>query len=193
VAIRTPKSVSVDEQGTPDGWEPEPGFLREMDPRGQTRLVVSLPVKFLARVHAQLIASLAPPLSVLYRQVVDRRDPKPQGAPPRDFVALELDPKQVNFAFDRYTELLHHDARCEVWVRGSLGEQIVLDADGMLYLYPDDPSYEDVLLGEGLSPDVGETIVDRDYAKHWFHASNDALEDAFIKELGLTEVPHRAR
>lgn len=191
MAFDTAKSVSVTEEGVPDGWVPEPGFLREMDPQGSTRLVVSVPVGHLLRVHKELAACLAPPVSVLYRQVVDRQDPKPQGAPPRDFVALELSQGTVLEALERYTDLLHHDARCELWLRGAMHEQLVLDADGMLFCYPDDPTYEDVLLGNGLSPDVGQTIVDRDYAKHWFHAENDALEAAFIANLGLTEVAYR--
>jgi hypothetical protein len=163
-----------------------------MDPRGQTRLVVSVPVKFLSRIHLGLIAAMAPPLGVLYRQVVDRENPKPQGAPPRDFVGLELAAPRVIDAVTRCSELIHHDARCELWVRGAMGEQLVIDPDGLIYLYPDDPSFEDVLLGEGLSPDVEETIVDRDYAKHWFHSENDPVELHFIDTLKLTEVPHRA-
>lgn len=191
--IRTAKSESVTEKGEPDGWEPFPGYLREMDPRGQTRLVVSVPSRFLRQVHERLAASLAAPVGFLYRQVVNRRDPKPQGAPPRDFVALELSNERVVEVLGRYTELLHHDARCEIWLRGALGEQVVLDADGLIYLYPDDPAFEEVLLGEGLADQVGQTIVDRDYAKHWFHAENDAKEDGLIADLRLVEVPHRPR
>jgi hypothetical protein len=56
---------------------------------------------------------------------------------------------------------------------------------------PDDPAFEDVLRAAGLSDDLGDTIRDRDYAKHWFHAPNDALEDAWIRELRLTEIAHR--
>jgi hypothetical protein len=193
LALTTPKSESVTELGEPDGWQPTPGYLREMDPRGQTRLVVSVPVRFLLRVHQQLVASLQAPVGLLYRQVVNRRDPKPQGSPPRDFVALELAPERIVEALERYTDLLHHDARCELWLRGALGEQVVLDPDGLLYCYPDDPAFEDVLLGEALTDLVGQTIVDRDYAKHWFHGENDAVEDRLIEELRLVEVPHRKR
>ncbi len=191
MALHTSKSTSVDEQGQPDGWEPTPGYLREMDPQGSTRLVVSVPAGHLGGMHKALAGCLVPPVSVLYRQVVNRREPKPQGSPPRDFVALELSAEQVTDALDRFTDLLHHDARCELWLRGSMHEQLVLDADGLLFCYPDDPTYEDVLRANGLEPDVGVTIVDRDYARHAFHASNDALEDELVASLGLVEVPHR--
>jgi hypothetical protein len=191
VPITTAKSVSVTEEGVEDGWSPTPGFLREMDPMGQTRLVVSVPVDHLKKVHRELAECLVPPIGVLYRQVVDRRDPQPQGAPPRDFVALEKSQATVLEMLDRFTELFHHDARCELWLRGAMKEQLVLDADGLLFCYPDDPVYEDVLMGNGLQPDVEVTIVDRDYAKHLFHASNDALEEALVSEIGLVAMPTR--
>ncbi|MFM2162374.1 MAG: hypothetical protein RLZZ383_1886 [Pseudomonadota bacterium] len=189
MALSTPKSESVREDGTPDGWSPPAAFLRDVGPGGQTQLVVSVPTPWLGAVHRELVAALAPPLGLLYRQVVDRRDPQPQGAPPRDFVGLEMDPATVGSALLQFEDLLYHDARCELWVRGAMNDQIILDADGLMYLVPDDPAFEDVLRGAGLSDDLGQTIRDRDYAKHWFHAPNDALEDAFLKALRLTEVP----
>jgi hypothetical protein len=190
---RAAKSVSVNEQGDPDGWEPTAGFLRDVSPTGQTQLVVSVPASFLAVVHRELVRSLTPPLGLLYRQVVDRRSPRPQGAPPRDFVALELPPEQVLAACERFGDLLYHDARCELWVRGALGEQVVLDADGVMFCAPDDPVFEDVLRANGLSDDLGQTILDRDYARHSFHGDNDALEDELIRALRLVEVAPRGR
>jgi hypothetical protein len=189
MALATPKSESVREDGTPDGWSPPAAFLRDIGPAGQTQLVVSVPTAWLGRVHRDLVAALSPPLGVLYRQVVDRRDPQPEGSPPRDFVGLELSHDAVRSALTQFEDLLYHDARCELWVRGAMNDQIILDADGLIYLVPDDPAFEDVLRGAGLSDDLEQTIRDRDYAKHWFHAPNDALEDAFLRTLKLTEVP----
>lgn len=187
------KSVSVTEQGEPDGWEPVAGYLRDVSPQGETQLVVSVPASFLATVHRELVRSLAPPLGLLYRQVVDRRKPRPQGAPPRDFVALELPVERVLEACERFGDLLYGDARCELWVRGALGEQVVLDADGVMFCAPDDPVFEDVLKANGLSPDLGQTILDRDYARHNFHAALDEQEDGLIAALRLVEVPARGR
>ncbi len=191
MALTTPKSHSVLEDGQPDGWTPTPGYLREMDPQGETRLVVSVPVERLLDVHARLAGVLSEPVGLLYRQVVDRRDPKPNGAPPRDFVVLELTQAALQDMLRKYTDLFHHDARCEVWLRGAHHEQVVLDADGMIYLYPDDPGFTDILASEGMNDDLQVTIMDRDYARHSYHAECDALEDDLIARYRMAEVPVR--
>lgn len=191
MSLDTPKSVSVTEQGEPDGWTPTAGYVHEMDPHGETRLVISVPVTYLLSIHKQLAHLLTPPLGVLYRQVVDRRNPKPQGSPPRDWVALDQPQATVVEMLESYSDLFHHDARCELWLRGAKGEQLILDADGLLYAYPDEPAVLDLLHENGFIPDVKQTIVDRDYARHWFHASNDALEDRLVKELRMVEIPPR--
>src|SRR5689334_24599834 len=58
--------------------------------RSVTQLVASVGIEHLLPLHVELLGALSPPLGVLYRQVIDRRDPKPQGTPPRDFVGLDL-------------------------------------------------------------------------------------------------------
>ncbi len=186
MAITTAKSVSVTVGGLPDGWVPSAGWAAEVDPRGSTRLVISVPTDGLAAVHAGLVRALEAPLGFLYRQVVDRRAPRPQGAPPVDFVR---DADTVTGALAACADLVYHDARCEVWVRGRLGEQVVLDADGLLYCYPDDPVFRDVLDRHELPPDLEQTILDRDYARHSFHAEADALEPELRRLLGLVEAP----
>jgi hypothetical protein len=185
------RSISVTPQGEPDGWEIPAGYLRDLGPGGATQLVVSVPAAWLGAVHRQLVAVLGSPLGFMYRQVVDRRDPKPQGAPPRDFVGLDLPSELLIHALSNFEAFLYHDARSELWARGPLGDQVILDADGLLYVMPDDPAFVDVLRGVGLTEGLEETIRDRDYARHTFHAANDALEDAFVRELRLTEVVHR--
>lgn len=187
----TPKSQSVTQDGEPDGWEPPAGYTREVDHAGGTRVSVSVPTAFLARVHADLVRAMAPPLGFLYRQVVDRQNPKPQGAPPRDWVGLDLPADAVVEALTACAPLVYHDARCEIWVRGALREQVILDADGMIYCYPDDPAFLDVILGHGLEADPPQTILERDYARHWYHAGNDALEGELVRRLRLVEVPSR--
>jgi hypothetical protein len=191
VPLDTAKAVSVTKDSQPDGWEPTAGFVRDLAPDGQTQLVASVPTRHLLALHVELVRVLSAPLGLMYRQVIDRRDPKPQGTPPRDFVALELSTDAVVDALRRFTDLIHHDARCELWVRGALGDHVVLDTDGLLHCAPDDPAFRDVLLGNGLVEDVDETIADRDYVMHQFHAENDALEDALLADLGLTEYVAR--
>jgi hypothetical protein len=185
------KATSVKVDGDPDGWTPTASYHGELDPRGTTRMVISVPVADVARIHAVLINSLKPPLSFLYRQKIDRRDPKPQAAPPRDFVGLQLSVEQVLEALANNPLVAYHDARAELWIRGALNEQVVLDCDGMLFAYPDDPSFRDALEAASV-PEVSEqTMADRDYVKHWFLAEADAHEDGLIAALSMAEVPHR--
>ncbi|MBX2799184.1 MAG: hypothetical protein KTR31_16035 [Myxococcales bacterium] len=186
-----PKAVSVTQDGQEDGWQPELGWFPEITPQGDTRLTVSAGSDVLPAVHKALAAALAEPLSVLYRQKVDRQDPKPQGHPPKDFVAVGLPCERVTAALTAAGELVYTDARCEVWLRGGLGEQIVLDHDGVIYVYPDDPAFRDALGGCDVPEADVDLISDRDYVKHWFHAHCDAMEEAFLADLGLSQVPHR--
>lgn len=188
-----PRAQSVGEDGQADGWEIPLGFRVELERDGETRMVVSVPAAFLETVHLDLVRGLEPPLSVLYRQVIDRANPKPEGAPQRDFVALQLSQDAVTQALTSARALVYGDARAEFWIRGSLGESVVLDADGLIFVYPDDPLFRDVCLGHGLPAQLPQTIAERDYVKHWFHADNDALEAGFLQELELTEVPPQTR
>lgn len=186
------KAQSVTEQGEPDGWSPGLGFLVDLGPEGQTQLVVSVPPEHLASLHQQLVGVLGTPLKVLYRQVVDRADPKPQGFPPRDFVGLDKPADLVLTSLQVHAPLIYGDARCELWVGGALGDEVVLDPDGLIFCRPDDPAFRDVLLGNGLVEEKDtETMADRDYVKHWFHGDNDGRELAFIEELRLTEIAFR--
>lgn len=191
MTIATPKAESVDDQGQPDGWSVVAGFHVEVEPDGTTRMIVAAPVGWLAEVHAGLIRALDGPVGLLYRQRVDRRSPRPEGAPPRDFVALELDADVLITALRECAELVYHDARAEYWVRGARGEQLILDPDGLMFVYPADPSFSDVLLGFGLPEGEFEALVDRDYVRHWYHAECDVLERALIDGLGLVEISHR--
>jgi hypothetical protein len=180
-----PKATSVTAEGDDDGFVVTSGWSAEATPTGDTRIVASVPLDDLPRVHAALIGALDAPLGFLYRQEVDRKNPRPQGAPPRDHVGLELTPDRVLGALERSAPLVYGDARCEVWIRGRRGEQVVLDHDGLLFCYPDDPSFREALAGAGVpAEDVG-TMTDRDYVKHWFRAEADALEDELVRSLGL--------
>lgn len=186
-----PKTTSVNAEGEPDGFTPPLAYYGEVDPSGMTRLVVSSPHEVTPDLHGKLIRALKPPLGFLYRQKVHRQDPAPEGSPPRDYVALELSQERVLNALEQARNLVYHDARCEVWIRGGLQEQLVLDEDGVLYVYPDDPAFRDVLEAEGLPDAQIRTLADVDYPMRWFHGENDAVEVTLIEQLGLTEVAHR--
>lgn len=182
------KAISVTAEGEPDGFVPAPGWWSERGPQGVTRLVVSAPPDRLAAAHHRLLAVLRSPLGFLYRQVVDRRNPRPQEEPPRDLVALEVPADVLLDALARSSRLVYHDARAEYWVRGADGDQVILDGDGLIYAYPDDPAFRDALDAVGLPEGKVTTLQERDYVKHWFHGEGDSQEDALIGALGLVEV-----
>ncbi len=193
---RGPKAVSVLENGDEDGWVPDPGWYPEMTPQGETRLTVSVGHERLPEVHRALVLAMDAPLSLLYRQKIDRpaveqgRTP-PQGMPPRDFVGVDLPTGRVVAALEAAGDLVYGDARCEVWIRGARHDQVVIDEDGVLYAYPDDPAFRDALTALDLAEQDVDTMRDRDYVKHWFRAECDAIEHQLLDQLGLTEVPHR--
>ncbi len=189
--VSGPKAESVTIDGAPDGFVVLPGWSAEATAGGETRIVVSVPPEQLPVVHAALIEALSPPVGLLYRQQIDRKAPRPQGSPPRDFVALGLGHQRVLDALRDVGPLVYSDARCEVWIRGSLQEQVVLDHDGLIYCYPDDPTFRDALARCGVPAVDVETMASRDYVKHWFRAEVDPLEAVLISSLKLTEVPHR--
>lgn len=186
-----PRAASVTVTGDDDGWSPVGGFRAELDTaHGMTRLVVSVPFARLPEVHAALLRSLKPPLGFLFRQFIDRHNPRPNGAPPVDRVALDVDTERLVAVLSDNAGVIYEDARAEVWVRGAMpSEQIVLDQDGVLYCYPDDPVFRDALEACGLPEDDDlETMLERDYVKHWYHPEHDAEEQALAESLRLVEV-----
>jgi len=191
-----PKAVSVLASGESDGWQPLPGWYPEMTPDGETRLTVSVAVDRIVDVHRALIEAMEAPLSLLYRQRIDRAaveqgQAPPQGAPPRDFVAVSLPHGRLVAALEDAADLIYGDARCEVWVRGARHDQIVLDEDGVIYAYPDDPAFREALIAMDIEEGDVDTMRDRDYVKHWFRPECDEVEGRLVTQLGLTEVPHR--
>ena len=186
-----PRASSVTKEGEDDGFVPRPGWLSEATPSGETRLVVSVPHDRVADLLDRLLDVLSAPLGVLYRQKIDRRHPRPQGAPPEDWVGLELNRERVRQALRACPVLVAADARAEIWIRGARQEQVILDQDGLVYCYPDDPSFRDALAGLAVPGEDVDTMSDRDYVKHWFRGEADAEEDAFVATLRLTRVPHR--
>jgi len=192
-SLTTPRAVSVLDTGEVDSWKPNRGYEVQRGPDGVVRLLVSVPADQLATTHQSLVRVLGTPLGVLYRRCVNRAQPRPEGAPPDDFVGLECDSESVLSALKSYSNLCYHDARSEIWIRGSLGDQVILDQDGILYCYPDDPAFRDALASSGIEETSVETLLDRDYVKHWYHSDNDALETALIECLELTLVAGQRR
>ena len=180
-----PKAESVDRQGRADGFVPPVFYRPEVIGGGHTRLTVSLPPERIEAVHRALVASLEPPLKLLYVQLTDRKTG--QLPKPRQLVAVELGTEQVLDVLERYRALIYHDGRNQLWVRGALEEQVVLEEISVIYVYPDDPVFREVLEANDVPPGEGETMAERDYIKVHFASRNDPQERRLIQELNLTE------
>lgn len=180
-----PKARSVTRQGAPDGFVPGTFYTPEVLQGGQTRLSVSMPPERMEVVHRKVVELLQPPLKLLYVQLTDRT----QGQLPKPIqrVAVELPRDRVLEALSRYRRLLYSDGRHQLWIRGSLGEQVVLEEIGMLYIYPDDFAFRDVLEQHGVPEGQGETLASRDFIRVEFLADADAEEAGLLQDLNLIE------
>lgn len=177
-----PKATAVTREGTPDPTPLPRGFRAQVAPDGSTRLVVSVPAEELSAVHLRLVGALSTPLSVRYVQLTDRRTGTVHPRP-RTWVAMDLPAARVREALGAAAGLVWHDARHQLWLRGRFGEQVVLDELGVLYAYPDDPTFRDVL---GHLPETtGVGLDGRDYVKVSFLAEADGLEEGLIAALSL--------
>lgn len=179
------KASSVLQSGAPDGWSPATFFRGEVLTGGYTRIVVSVPPARLAEVHQALVGALEAPLKVLYQRLIDRpRDlqlPKPES-----HVAVELSRDRVLEVLRRLSALIYQDGRHQLWLRGGMSEQLVLDDLGMIYVYPDDLAFRDVLEGLGVPEGSGPTMAERDYVRVNLMASCDQQEDQLFHDLHLT-------
>ncbi len=183
-----PKARAVDEQGRLLDQSQPTRFLAEAAPDGTTRLAVAVPAERLQAVHAAMVDLLQAPLGVLYVQLVDRQAGQ-QHEEPKRFVGVDLQPASVHEAIASAAGLVYGDGRHQLWVKGARGAQIILDELGMIWTYPDDPSFREALarlgVDEGDAPSIGEA----DYVRVELVAEADVQEAALIARLGLQELP----
>ena len=147
--------------------------------------MVYVPPEELPEWHLKLVQAMGAPYSVAYMQLTDRRVGTPHPAPLR-FVGIEKPAEKVVEAFKASGDLLWYDGRHQIWVRGSFGEQVVLDELGVIYCYPDDPSFRDAL--EELSESKATGMDSRDYVKVNFRSEADAQEQQLIATLHLQRI-----
>ena len=181
-----PKAESVDIKGRPIGYVLPTFFRPEVLQGGVTRLVVSVPMADLERVHRALVTTLEPPLKLLYVQLTDR-EKGVQLPKPIQRVAVELPRDRVLTALEDFRRLAYHDGRHQLWIRGNRGEQVVLEEVGQIYAYPDDFAFRDCLLAQGVPEGDGPEIAAQDYVRVTFDAACDAEEAALIDQLHLLE------
>lgn len=180
-----PKAQSVDRSGAPDGYIPPMAYKAQVVQGGFTRLIISCPPSRLAMVHSALVKVLRPPLKFLYVRMTDRQSGK-QLPKPEHHVSVDLTAERVAAALVEFTRLIHHDGRNQVWVRGSDGDQIVLEELGGLFAYPDDLGFRDAMDAMGLVNAQHQSIDERDYVKVNFLAEADDEERRLMQSLALT-------
>jgi hypothetical protein len=150
---------------------------------GYTRLLVSAPAACLRAAHLALVDSLSFPCNFRYLRLTDRLHgqlPKPES-----YAAVQIGKERMMEALETYSALLYWDGRNQIWIQGSQQEQIVLDELGMLYVYPDDFSFREVLTGMGWVEAEHESMADRDYVRVNFLAEADAQEQEMMQSLGM--------
>lgn len=184
--ITTPpgKSHSVHQDGTPDGYIPPIAFADRVLPGGMTRLEVSAPPNLLSVVHKALLEKISYPCKVRYLKMTDRQNgqlPKPES-----YVAVEISKEQLRQATEDFQDLFYEDGRHQLWILGKDNEQIVLDELGMVYVYPDDFLFREVLLQMGWSTEKHEGIDTRDYVMVHFRSVADEQERQLFQRFGLT-------
>ena len=81
--------------------------------------------------------------------------------------------------------LCYHDGRHQLWVQGKGEDKIVMEETGVLYVYPDDPSFRDVLEAQDIPMREIESMADRDYVRVEYIAEADEQEASFQRTLGL--------
>lgn len=176
-----PKAASVTVEGHPDDWTPPRSFRAQVAPDGTTRLVVSVPADELAAVHLRLVEALEAPWSVRYLKLTDRQTGQLQK--PETWVRMDVKPELVREALHNSAALVWHDGRHQLWIRGRMGDTVVLDELGVLYCYPDDPAFRAAL---GDIPESKALGMDgRDYVRVQFLAEADAQEQALVHALSL--------
>ena len=184
-----PKAESVDAAGARDGFEAPRTFRAEVVGPGFTRLVVSSPPDDLPAIHRALVRRLEPPFRVLYQRLTDRSTG--QLAKPEHHVAVELGAEIVLEALEACAPLVYHDGRHQLWIEGRHDAKVVLEETGVIYVYPDDPSFRDALSEHRVREGDDKNVGDRDYVRVNFLAEADAIEAHLLHSLHLQRWERR--
>jgi hypothetical protein len=182
------KAFSVTEDGEADGFENPLLYAQELGPDGTARLMVSCGPDRLEELHLALVAGLQAPLGVLYVQLVDRTTGQDQNAEPKRWLGLEQPADRVLDALKEARLLLYRDGRAQLWIHGALGEQLVLDELGLIYVYPDDPSFRRLLEDRQVPQVAAPTLADRDYVRVAFCSEADSEEQGLLQALNLAPL-----
>ena len=178
-----PKAQSVDKKGALDGFVPPMAFKGQVLDGGYTRLELSVPPDRLSAVHKHLADQLSFPCKIRYLKLTDRL--KGQLAKPESYAAVEISKVRLLQVLSELSPLIHHDGRHQFWIVGLQGEQLILDELGMIYIYPDDLLFRDILTDLGFIETNHENMSARDYVRVNFLAQGDQQEVVLLQSLGF--------
>ena len=181
-----PKASSVNQQGEADGFTPPTSFCPRILQGGFTRLEVSSPANKLGMIHKELVKNISFPCKLRYLKLTDRQTGQ-QLQEPKSFVAVDISKARIMQALEDFTELFYFDGRHQLWIQGAKEEQIILDELGMIYVYPDDFLFRDILMKLGWPEVKQDSMADRDYVQVSFMATADIQEDSLLQSFGLVE------
>ena len=184
------KAVSVTEMGIPDGFTPTLAYQGQVLDGGHTRIEVSSSTKELGQIHRKLVESFTFPCKVRYVKLTDRQEGQYQK--PKSYVAVNVGREIILEALTHLQELIYHDGRHQIWISGLQEEQIVLDELGMIYIYPDDFRFRDVLEELGVteklpSDNSYQTMAQRDYVMVNFSKRADEQEVTLLQSIGFVQ------
>jgi len=180
---KLPKAESVTQQGDSDGYIPPSAYSARVLPGGYTRLDISTPMDKLSIVHKELAKSLQFPCKIRYVRMIDRQ--QGQLEKPESYVAVDVSRERLLGLLEDCSDLIYHDGRNQLWILGDSQEQLVLDELGMLYVYPDDFMFRDILTQLGWPEMKHESMADRDYVKVNFTSEADGQEQYLLQSFGL--------
>lgn len=179
-----PKAIAVTKEGTPSGFNPTCAYKDQVLPGGFTRLEISASPDKLSIVHRTLVEAIEYPCKLRYLKLTDRQ--QGQLSKPESYVAVEISKDRMLQALSSYQNLFYHDGRHQLWILGANEEQIVLDELGVIYLYPDDFLFRDLLTQLGWSNQEHQSMSEQDYVQVHFNAEADLEEQSLMTSFGLT-------
>jgi hypothetical protein len=112
---------------------------------------------------------------VLYQKLTDRSTG--QLAKPSITSPSSSARRPCSMRLEACAPLVYHDGRHQLWIEGRHDAKVVLEETGVIYVYPDDLSFRDVLAEHGVREGDDKNVGDRDYVRVNFLAEADALED----------------
>ena len=177
------KALSVTMEGEPNGFKPSATYRSQVLHGGLTRLEISSPGDKLHIIHQALVDVIEFPCKIRYLRMTDRNTG--QLPKPISYAGVDISKERLFVALKDFHQLIYQDARHQFWILGANQEQIVMDELGMIYVYPDDFLFTDVLLKMGWTTLRHQAMSEEDYVQVYFTSAADKQEQALLENFRL--------